>query len=73
VCREEDLMPETNLVMITGQEGEGKSTTLRALGEATPSSARIYAEDVGNTNPWQMDDAYMQLLWKNVADLTRNF
>jgi adenylate kinase family enzyme len=62
-----------NLLMITGQEGAGKSTTVRALGEATHSSARIDAEDVGETNPWHMDDAYMHLLWKNVADLTRNF
>jgi adenylate kinase family enzyme len=59
--------------MITGQEGAGKSTTVRALGQATPSSARIDAEDVGETNPWNMDDAFLQLLWKNVADLTRNF
>jgi energy-coupling factor transporter ATP-binding protein EcfA2 len=66
-------MPEVNLLMITGQEGAGKSTTLRALGPATPSSARIDAEDVGETNPWDMNDAFMQLLWKNVADLTRNF
>jgi energy-coupling factor transporter ATP-binding protein EcfA2 len=62
-----------NLLMITGQEGAGKSTTLRALGPATPSSARIDGEDVGETNPWEMNDAFMQLLWKNVADLTRNF
>lgn len=66
-------MLETNLLMITGQEGAGKSTTVRVLGQATPSSARIDAEDVGETNPWNMDDAYLQLLWKNVADLTRNF
>jgi energy-coupling factor transporter ATP-binding protein EcfA2 len=66
-------MPVVNLLMITGQEGAGKSTSLRALGPATPSSARIDAEDVGETNPWDMNDAYMQLLWKNVVDLTKNF
>ncbi|MDQ3541887.1 MAG: hypothetical protein M3440_14495, partial [Chloroflexota bacterium] len=38
-----------------------------------PGSAQIDAEDVGEVNPWQMDDAYLRLLWKNVADLTRNF
>ena len=66
-------MPEANLLMIVGQEGAGKSTTVRALGEATPSSGRLDAEDVADTNPWQMDDAFLQLLWKNVADVTRNF
>ncbi len=66
-------MPEANLLMITGQEGAGKSTTIQALVSETPSSARIDAEDVGDTNPWNMDDSYLQLLWKNVADLTRNF
>jgi ABC-type multidrug transport system ATPase subunit len=55
-------MSEVNLLMITGQEGAGKSTTIRALGQATPSSARIDAEDVSETNPWQMDDAFMRLL-----------
>ncbi|MGI8485275.1 MAG: hypothetical protein ACR2OU_13550 [Thermomicrobiales bacterium] len=66
-------MPEANLLMIIGQEGAGKSTTVRALGEATPSSGRLDAEDVAATNPWQMDEAFLQLLWKNVADVTRNF
>ncbi|CAN5454396.1 hypothetical protein BH09CHL1_BH09CHL1_07600 [soil metagenome] len=66
-------MPEVNLLVITGQEGAGKTTTVRAIGTATPSSARIDAEDVGETNPWDMNDDFMQLLWKNVADLTRNF
>lgn len=62
-----------NLIIIEGQEGAGKSTTVRALMKAIPGSAQIDAEDVGEVNPWQMDDAYLQLLWKNVADLTRNF
>lgn len=66
-------MPVANLLMIVGQEGAGKSTTACALGEATPSSARLDAEDVAATNPWQMDEAFLQLLWKNVADVTRNF
>lgn len=66
-------MPDDNLVIVVGQEGAGKSTTVRALVEATPWSAQIDAEDVGTVNPWQMDDAFLRLLWKNVADLTRNF
>ncbi len=66
-------MTDSNLVIIMGQEGAGKSTTVRALVKAIPGSAQIDAEDVGEVNPWQMDDAYLRLLWTNVADLTRNF
>jgi len=66
-------MSNANLVIIVGQEGSGKSTTVRALVEAAPGSAQIDAEDVGAVNPWKMDDAYLRMLWKNVADLTRNF
>lgn len=66
-------MTESNLIMIMGQEGSGKSTTVRALLEVTPWSARIDAEDVGTVNPWQMDDAFLRLLHANVAALTRNF
>jgi adenylate kinase family enzyme len=66
-------MCDAKLVIIVGQEGAGKSTTVQALVEATPGSAQIDAEDVGTVNPWQMDDAFLRMLWKNVADLTRNF
>ncbi len=66
-------MTDSNLIIIEGQEGAGKSTTVRALVKAIPGSAQIDAEDVGEVNPWQMDDAYLRMLWQNVADLTRNF
>jgi guanylate kinase len=66
-------MPDQNLIIIVGQEGAGKSTMVRALVKAIPDSAQIDAEDVGEVNPWHMDDAYLRMLWKNVADLTRNF
>jgi ABC-type dipeptide/oligopeptide/nickel transport system ATPase component len=66
-------MPDGNLVIVVGQEGSGKSTTVRALVKAIPGSAQIDAEDVGEVNPWQMGGAYLHLLWTNVADLTRNF
>jgi energy-coupling factor transporter ATP-binding protein EcfA2 len=66
-------MTDANLLIIVGQEGAGKSTTVRALVKAIPGTAQLDAEDVGEVNPWRMDDAYLRLLWKNVADLTRNF
>jgi len=46
---------------------------LRALVKVIPESAQIDAEYVGEVNSWQMNDAYLRLLSKNVAGLTRNF
>lgn len=66
-------MTESNLIIVVGQEGSGKSTIVRALLQATPSGAQIDAEDVGTVNPWQMDDAFIRLLHANVAALTVNF
>lgn len=61
------------LVIITGQEGAGKSTLVRALLPDTPCGAQIDAEDVGQVNPWIMDEAFRDLLRRNVAGLVRNF
>jgi len=66
-------MAAGNLILVVGQEGAGKSTTVRALAPAIPWSARIDAEDIADVNPWSMDEAFLRLLWKNVADLTRNY
>lgn len=66
-------MTESNLIIIVGQEGSEKSTTVRALLKVTPQGAQIDAEDVGTVNPWRMDDAFIRPLNANVADLTRNF
>lgn len=62
-----------NLIIITGQEGAGKSTICKELLPQTPDAASFDAENVGQTNPWEMNEAFISLLWKNVADLTRNF
>lgn len=61
------------LIIIVGQEGVGKSTIVRALLPHTPNSAEIDAEDVGQTNPWGMNDNFMELLQKNVLCLIKNF
>lgn len=66
-------MTASNLITVVGQEGSGKSTTVRALLGVTPWSAQIDAEDIGTVNPWRMDDAFIRLLHANVAALTRNF
>ncbi|GAA1039057.1 hypothetical protein GCM10009557_56680 [Virgisporangium ochraceum] len=61
------------LVVVCGEEGAGKSTIVRALLPATPRGARIDAEDLGQTNPCPMDDAFFDLLRRNVAGLVRNY
>ncbi|WJK32195.1 hypothetical protein [Solwaraspora sp. WMMA2065] len=62
-----------HLVLVTGEEGAGKSTILRALLPHTPGCARIDAEDIGQTNPCPMDDGFFDLLRRNVATLVTNF
>ncbi len=66
-------MSKPNLLIITGQEGSGKTTICRALLEHTCNAARIDAEDLGQTNPWEMNEKFVRLLWKNVIALIRNF
>lgn len=61
------------LVLVTGEEGAGKSTIIRALLPHTPRSASIDAEDIGQTNPCPMDDVFFELLRRNVAGLVENF
>ena len=65
--------PERRLIIISGEEGAGKSTIVRALLPSTPDGARIDAEDIGQTNPCPMDDAFFGLLRRNVAGLVENF
>jgi hypothetical protein len=64
---------EKRLIIINGEEGAGKSTIVRALLPSTPHGARIDAEDIGQTNPCPMDDAFFGLLRRNVAGLVQNF
>ena len=61
------------LLVVEGQEGVGKSTLIRALLLESPSSAQIDAEDVGQVNPWVMDDDFIRLLWNNVVACIHNF
>jgi hypothetical protein len=61
------------LVIVTGEEGAGKSTIVRALLPDTPDGARLDAEDIGQVNPCLYDDRFFVLLRRNVAALVRNF
>jgi len=61
------------LIIVSGEEGAGKSTIVRALLPSTQQGARIDAEDIGQTNPCPMDDVFFDLLRRNVAGLVANF
>jgi GTPase SAR1 family protein len=61
------------LIIITGQEGVGKTTIVRALLLHVRPGAALDAEEVGQVNPWQFDEAFKTLLWDNVAATVRNF
>ncbi|MFI9550018.1 hypothetical protein [Nonomuraea endophytica] len=65
--------PARRLILVSGQEGAGKTTIIRALLPHTPSGARIDGEDLGQVNPCRFDDAFWQLLRANVAVLVRNY
>lgn len=60
-------------MLVSGQEGAGKSTIIRALLPHTPGGARIDGEDVGQVNPCRYDEPFFDLLRRNVAALVRNF
>ncbi|MFF4620215.1 hypothetical protein [Nonomuraea jabiensis] len=61
------------LILVSGQEGAGKTTIVRALLPHTPLGARIDAEDLGQVNPCLFDEEFWQLLRSNVAVLVRNY
>jgi energy-coupling factor transporter ATP-binding protein EcfA2 len=61
------------LVIITGQEGAGKTTIVRALLPHVQPAAALDAEEAGQVNPFRFDDAFKTLLWDNVAAVIRNF
>lgn len=62
-----------SLILVTGEEGTGKTTTMRALLEQTPSAAKLDAEDVGQVNPFVFNPAFLQLLQGNVSAVITNF
>jgi chloramphenicol 3-O-phosphotransferase len=72
-ARVASTVPQHRLVLVNGEEGAGKSTIVRALLPHTRDSARIDAEDLGQTNPCPMDDEFFDLLRRNVAGLVENF
>ena len=72
-CARAPAVQANRLVIVTGAEGAGKSTIVRALLPHTPRGARLDAEDIGQTNPCPMDDRCFDLLRRNVAALVENY
>ena len=72
-ARSAPVIQAERLIIVSGEEGAGKSTIVRALLPSTPYGARIDAEDIGQTNPCPMDDMFFDLLRRNVAGLVANF
>lgn len=64
---------ERSLILITGEEGAGKSTVMSALLPQTPEGAKVDAEDVGQVNPFDFGPAFLRLLWANVVAVMTNF
>ncbi|NBE96198.1 hypothetical protein FE391_20300 [Nonomuraea sp. KC401] len=62
-----------HLILVSGREGAGKSTIIRALLPLTPHGARVDGEDLGQVNPCRYDEAFWHLLRSNVAVLVRNY
>ncbi|KZM74977.1 hypothetical protein [Nocardia terpenica] len=61
------------LLIVTGQEGAGKTTVVRALREHLSCGAVLDAEDIGQVTPWTMDDAFREMFHRNVAAVVTNF
>lgn len=66
-------MPDNRMIIVVGQEGVGKSTTIRSLAPEVPWSAQIDGADLARVNPWSLDELRLKLLWKNVASLALNY
>lgn len=66
-------MADRSLILVTGEEGAGKSTVMRALLSETPHAAKLDAEDVGQINPFSFDASFLQLLQANVLAVITNF
>jgi dephospho-CoA kinase len=64
---------QRHLILVTGEEGAGKSTLMSALLQHTPDGAKLDAEDVGQVNPFEFGETFLDLLWRNVAGCIANF
>ena len=62
-----------SLVLITGEEGAGKSSVMAALLPHTPGGAKLDAEDVGQVHPFRFDAPFLDLLRANVVAVVSNF
>lgn len=69
----EAVAARRSLILVTGEEGAGKSTVMSALLPRTPGGAKIDAEDVGQVNPFIFNEPFLDLLWGNVTSVITNY
>lgn len=67
------MVQPRRLLIVTGQEGAGKSTIVRALLPHTPLGAQIDGEEVAQVNPWVFNDMFRHMHRRNVSALVLNF
>lgn len=70
---EDIMLRRRSLILVTGEEGAGKTTVMQALLPQLPNAAKLDAEDVGQVNPFTMDEPFVRLLWDNVLAVITNF
>ncbi len=59
------------LLIITGQEGVGKTTTTKELVSHIQNSAAIDGEDLGHINPWKYEKV-LDVIGKNILSVINN-
>lgn len=69
----------TEIFVITGPCGVGKSTISKIVASNIKNSALIEGDNIynmvigGRVKPWEDDGTYLELFWENVLAITENF
>lgn len=64
---------QRTLIVVTGQEGAGKSAIMSALLPHLSCGAKLDAEDVGQVQPFAFDQPFLELMWSNVVTVITSF
>lgn len=64
---------EGSIILVTGEEATGRTTTIRALLAESPGAVKLDPEEVGQVNSFVFGPSFLQLLQDNVCDVITNF